>query len=320
LRLCCEAKVSDSFGGEHLPSKQTTNNQQQITGIPVTYEKDVPAIVLMTDDLGLARNEPDLANGTRSRDNGIAVSHKVWSVDRVRTVSDTKRNFYAHHTRPINSVYRRVVEELMVEMHLLTVNVHFRYTPIYALGVVTTFEQFMQGYRPERDTESIFKALCSAVEGNPEQYRQDAAALNTIAQGLTLEQLTNWNSALMSDGNAAFLYEALKSVALSENYKYSRLFAIGLYSLVAQTDAEAIKDDKKRDEVLKELCETLKLSFDKLQKDLDLYRSNLEKMTQVQATIADALKADRKKRLERSLEKKPVEATESPQDEPTQES
>ncbi|MEC4806121.1 MAG: photosystem II biogenesis protein Psp29 [Jaaginema sp. PMC 1079.18] len=238
-------------------------------------------------------------------------------MDRVRTVSDTKRKFYSHHTRPINSVYRRVVEELMVEMHLLTVNVHFRYNPIYALGVVTTFDRFMQGYRPERDVESIFQALCSSVNSEPSQYRQDAKTLSAIAQNLSVQQLTAWNSELTSNSEATPLYEALKEVALSENFKYSRLLAIGLYTLVENTDPEAVKDEKTRQPILQELCQSLNLSFDKLQKDLDLYRSNLEKMTQVQAALADALNADRKKRLERSLQKKSDTTPESSGDEPT---
>lgn len=199
----------------------------------------------------------------------------------------------------------------MVEMHLLTVNVHFRYNPIYALGVVTTFDRFMQGYRPERDIEPIFQALCSSVDDDPAQYRQDASTLTAIAQNLSVQQLMAWNSELMSNPDAAPLYEAFKEVALSENFKYSRLFAIGLYTLVEKTDPDTVKDEKKRQPVLQELCETLKLSFDKMQKDLDLYRSNLEKMLQVQAAIADALNADRKKRLERSLQKKPVETPEA---------
>lgn len=240
-------------------------------------------------------------------------------VDRVRTVSDTKRKFHSHHTRPINSVYRRVVEELMVEMHLLTVNVHFRYNPIYALGVVTTFEKFMQGYRPQRDIESIFQALCAAVDGDPAQYRHDASTLSAIAGNLSVQQLTDWHNELMSNSEATPLYEAFQAVATHENFKYSRLFAIGLYTLVEQADPEVIKDETKRQQVLQKLCETLNLSFDKLQKDLDLYRSNLEKMIQAQAAIEDALNADRKKRLERSLQKQPVETPESQAEESSDE-
>jgi len=44
----------------------------------------------------------------------------ISNVNNVRTVSDTKRAFYTLHTRPINTIYRRVVEELIVEMHLLS--------------------------------------------------------------------------------------------------------------------------------------------------------------------------------------------------------
>ena len=80
-------------------------------------------------------------------------------MNNVRTVSDTKRAFYGQHTRPINAIYRRVVEELMVEMHLLLVNADFNYDSIYALGVVNTFDRFMKGYEPESDRTSIYTAI-----------------------------------------------------------------------------------------------------------------------------------------------------------------
>ncbi|MFM8003381.1 MAG: photosystem II biogenesis protein Psp29, partial [Dolichospermum sp.] len=60
-------------------------------------------------------------------ENGNTSLLKILFVNNVRTVSDTKKTFYTLHTRPINTIYRRVVEELMVEMHLLSVNVDFSY-------------------------------------------------------------------------------------------------------------------------------------------------------------------------------------------------
>ena len=48
--------------------------------------------------------------------------NQIATVTNLKTVSDTKRSFYTHYNKPINSVYRRVVEELLVEMHLLSVN------------------------------------------------------------------------------------------------------------------------------------------------------------------------------------------------------
>jgi photosystem II biogenesis protein Psp29 len=220
-------------------------------------------------------------------------------VNNVRTVSDTKRTFYTLHTRPINTIYRRVVEELMVEMHLLSVNVDFSYNPIYALGVVTSFDRFMQGYQPEPDRESIFNALCQANEQNPQQYRQDAARLTALVRSLAARDLIDWLSQKVPLNRDADLQAQLQAIAHNTNFKYNRLFAIGLFSLLEIADAELVKDDKQRKEAVKAIADGLNLSEDKLSKDLDLYRSNLDKMSQALLVMADILSADRKKREQR---------------------
>ena len=228
----------------------------------------------------------------------------------VRTVSDTKRSFYSLHTRPVNSIYRRVVEELMVEMHLLAVNTDFRYDPFYALGVVTTFDRFMQGYRPDVDKEPIFSSLCRAVESDPQQFRNDAQRL------LSAASQNSWDSLLLPD-KAGELRETLQAIASAPKYKYSRLLAVGLYTVLETSSPDLVKDQVKLTETFKQICQALNLSEEKVQKDLELYRSNLEKMVQVQAAMADVLAADRKKREERA-QSKAVEET--PKDEATSES
>jgi photosystem II biogenesis protein Psp29 len=224
-------------------------------------------------------------------------------VNNVRTVSDTKRDFYNLHTRPVNSIYRRVVEELMVEMHLLSVNVDFKYDPIYALGVVTSFNRFMQGYRPERDKESIYEALCKAVGNEPQQYIQDAERLKETAGHLSGKDLVSWFSSPTSLEGAGDLHYTVAAIANNPKFKYSRLFAIGLYTLLEQVDPDLVKDEKQRNEALKPIGNSLNLPEEKLQKDLELYRSNLEKMAQAQLVIEDAIKADRKKREQRAQDK-----------------
>lgn len=223
-------------------------------------------------------------------------------VNTVRTVSDTKRDFYNHHTRPVNSIYRRVVEELMVEMHLLSVNVDFRYDPIYALGVVTSFNRFMQGYRPERDKESIFNALCQAVGKEPEQYKQEAQRLEAMAERLSGQELVDWFSSPKPLEGIGDLPLTVAAISDNSKFKYSRLFAIGLYTLLEKADSELVQDEKRRTEALKQISEALHLPEEKLQKDLELYRSNLQKMEQVRSVIEDAIQADRKKREKRNQE------------------
>ncbi len=239
------------------------------------------------------------------------------AVNNVRTVSDTKRAFYNTHTRPINSIYRRVVEELMVEMHLLTVNVDFHYDPFYALGIFTSFHRFMQAYRPEQDIASIFDGLCKALEDDPQRYRHDAARLEALASRSSAEEILAWLEQTHPIADVDDLQEQLRAIAHNPTFKYSRLFAIGLFTLLETADAALVKDETQRVAALKRVCAALNVSEDKLQKDLELYRSNLEKMAQAQIVLEDVLKADRKKREEREQAKiaaktaSPADATEA---------
>ncbi|HCQ21213.1 MAG: photosystem II biogenesis protein Psp29 [Aphanizomenon flos-aquae Clear-A1] len=217
-------------------------------------------------------------------------------MNNVRTVSDTKRTFYTLHTRPINTIYRRVVEELMVEMHLLSVNVDFSYDAIYALGVVTTFDRFMEGYQPEQDKESIFRAICQAVEQDPHRYRQDASRLQTLAVSLPVKDLILSLSQVTSLDQDGDLQQQLQAVVANSHFKYSRLFGVGLFALLVLSDPELIKDDQQKGEALKAIAKGLHISEDKLIKDLELYSSNLEKMAQALIVMADIVTADRKKR------------------------
>ncbi len=212
------------------------------------------------------------------------------------------------HTRPINSIYRRVVEELMVEMHLLSVHVDFQYDPIYALGVVSSYDRFMQGYQPEADRDSIFKAICRAVGGDPDHYRRDAEQLKSIATSHSASDLATVLNQSGTPSGTHNLQEIVGGLVARSRFKYSRLFAIGLYHLLELADADAAKDEKKVTELIQPICTKLNLSLDKLQKDLELYRGSLEKMVQAQSVMEDILKADRKKREQREQEKSTVSA------------
>jgi photosystem II biogenesis protein Psp29 len=230
-------------------------------------------------------------------------------VNNVRTVSDTKRAFYTLHTRPINSIYRRVVEELLVEMHLLTVNVDFRYDPIYALGVVTAFHRFMQGYQPEQDIASIFDGICKALQDDPYRYRHDAERMMGLAKSLSTQDLIGWLAGSYPGGEWGDLQNSIRAIAGNPKFKLSRLFGIGLFTLLEATSPELVKDETKRNEALKQICAALQLPEDRIQKDLELYRSNLEKMTQARVVMEDALKAERKKREDREKAKAAAAST-----------
>lgn len=201
----------------------------------------------------------------------------------------------------------------MVEMHLLSVNTDFRYDPIYGLGVVTAFDRFMQGYVPEADKPSIFNALCQSLQDDTQKYRQDAQQLQSLAASTNAGEFLASVKQLPTSDSWSGLLEIFKPIAENPKFKYSRLFAIGLYTLLEQMEPDLVKNEQQRNEALQTLSESLKLSADKVQKDLELYRSNLDKLAQAQIVLADILKADRKKKEERAKAKDAVTAPE-PQD------
>jgi photosystem II biogenesis protein Psp29 len=228
----------------------------------------------------------------------------------MKTVSDSKRAFYSSHARPINSVYRRVIEELLVEMHLLSVNSDFKNDPLYYLGIVTSFERLMQGYQPDKDKEQIFNALCTSIDSDPETYKSQAGSILFLAKDKSPDQLVAWLSNPTADNDADNnIIEPIKAIASNNDFKYNRPFAIGLYTLLEECDAELVKDQDKLNQVLDTIALNLGLPGEKMKKDLELYRSNLEKMDQLLKVIEDVLEASRKQREKREQEKEAKEAT-----------
>ena len=221
----------------------------------------------------------------------------------MKTVSDSKRAFYAAYPRPINSIYRRVIEELLVEMHLLSVNADFKPDPIYYLGIVTSFERFMQGYDPEGDQEKIFNALCTSTDADPQMYKSQAGTLLSFAKDKSTSDLVAWLSNPEAEGDTGYIVDPIKAISGNKSFKYSRSFAIGIYTLLEESDSELVKDQDKRNEILDTIIENFGLTGDKMKKDLELYRGNLEKMTQLLKVIEDVLEASRKQREKREQEK-----------------
>jgi photosystem II biogenesis protein Psp29 len=198
----------------------------------------------------------------------------------------------------------------MVEMHLLAVNADFQYDPIYALGVVTAFDRFMGGYIPETDKDSIFNAIIQAQQDDPQRYRAEAQRLEELGKTLSVETVTTWaeQAATHNEGNE--LQQLFHAIATRPKFKYSRLFAIGLYRLLEQINPEVVENKESREKALSAIATGLKLSQDKLLKDLELYRSNLDKMVQTQILMKEITEAERKKRAERAQKNTDATTTE----------
>lgn len=180
-------------------------------------------------------------------------------------------------------------------MHLLRVNEDFRYDPIFALGVMTSFDRFMEGYQPENEKEAIFSALCKAQEADPAQIRKDSKRLQELAQSKSAQEMLEWITQAANSGGDELQWQ-LRNIAQNSKFKYSRLFAIGLFTLLELSEGNITQDEESLAKFLPNICTVLNISESKLQKDLEIYRGNLDKIAQVRQAMDDILEAQRKRR------------------------
>jgi photosystem II biogenesis protein Psp29 len=213
------------------------------------------------------------------------------------TVSDSKRAFHAAFPHVISPLYRRMVDELLVELHLLSRQKGFRVDPLFAVGLVQVFDGFARGYRPEQHREALFEALCASSGFEADQLRslRDGAVASMGEVGV--ETVQEWIER-QGEGAPEPLARALAEIRRSD-FHYSRLMAVGLLSLLEQARGADAMDPQELRRYAHDLGEAMGLMKDRLDKDLNLYATNLEKMAQAVELMEETVAADRRRRERR---------------------
>ncbi|KAJ0740030.1 putative protein Thf1 [Helianthus annuus] len=150
-------------------------------------------------------------------------------------VAETKLKFLNAYKRPIPSIYNTVLQELIVQQHLMRYKKTYRYDAVFALGFVTVYDQLMEGYPSDEDREAIFQAYVNALNEDPQQYRADAQKLETWARAQDANSLVDFAS------KTGECEDILKDIAEraggSGSFSYSRFFAVGLFRLLELANA-----------------------------------------------------------------------------------
>ena len=215
------------------------------------------------------------------------------------TVADSKRAFHTAFPHVIAPLYRRLVDELLVELHLLSHQQGFQSDGLFAVGLTQVFDSFSKGYKPDQQREPLFTALCSATGFDAVQLRSRASeAVNQVGRH-SLEEVKGWLSN-QGAGAPAPISGLLQSVQRSD-FHYSRLVAVGLLSLLQRAQgAEALEPQALRS-AAHDIGDAMGLIKDRVDKDLSLYASNIEKMSQAVELMEETVAAERRRR-ERAAE------------------
>jgi photosystem II biogenesis protein Psp29 len=228
-------------------------------------------------------------------------SHRSDRVNRVSpllTVADSKRAFHASFPHVISPLYRRLVDELLVELHLLSHQRGFQADPLFAVGLVQVFDSGTRGYRPEDQRKPLFQALCAACGQDAAALRrQRDQALASVGQH-SVEDVRQWMER-QGEGAPELLQQALAN-ARRADFHYSRLMAVGLLTLLEEAQGADSMDPKALRQFAHDTAEAMGLLRERVDKDLGLYANNLEKLAQAVELMEETVAAERRRNERRT--------------------
>lgn len=227
------------------------------------------------------------------------------------TVADSKRAFHRAFPHVIAPLYRRMVDELLVELHLLSRQQGFQADPLFACGLIQVFDGFARGYRPEQHRGALLDALCSATGFDAAVLRRQRDQAVAAMGSHGVEAVKQWVEQ-KGEGAPEPLATALASIQRPD-FHYSRLMGVGLLSLLEEAQGADGMDPATLRSYAHDLGEAMGLLRERLDKDLSLYASNLEKLAQAVELMEETLAAERRKR-----ERQASEVSAPPETEPTE--
>ena len=210
------------------------------------------------------------------------------------TVADSKRAFHTAFPHVIAPLYRRLVDELLVELHLLSHQQGFQADGLFAVGLTQVFDSFSQGYRPEQQREPLFNALCAANGFEGPALRTQAEQARSGVGHHSLEEVKGWLSN-RGEGAPAPIAGLLQGV-VRPDFHYSRLVAVGLLSLLQSAQGSDALEPQALRSAAHEIGEAMGLIKDRVDKDLSLYAGNIEKMSQAVELMEETVAAERRRR------------------------
>ena len=209
-----------------------------------------------------------------------------------QTIADSKRAFHQAFPHVIAPLHRRIADELLVELHLLSHQQSFQAGHLFSVGLVTVFDRFTQGYRPAEHRNDLMAALCSSNGFDAGQLRKDSDVCIKAASEQTNDDFDSW----------------VQDFSLPEQAHYSRLMAVGLLALLEASQGELKGDDAAalRQRAV-EISKTIGMPSDRVEKDLSVFASSSERMEQAVELMEETLAAEKRtkeRRLAEAAEKK----------------
>ena len=196
------------------------------------------------------------------------------------TVSDSKKLFHEQFPYVIPGLYKRIVDEMLVELNLLNHQNEFTQDHFFCIGLTETFKELTKGYKPEKHLALLFESLCSSTNFEAKEIKD-----------ISKQFQKDFNDKSYKD-----LLKLLKEKSKSQLYQ-SRMLNLGIYTLISNTEDYKGKKEAEINNMISEIFEMLNLSTNKAEKDIGIYKSSISKMEQAKELIEE-LKIKEKKKIQ----------------------
>ena len=230
-------------------------------------------------------------------------------------VADSTRAIHLAFPFVLAPLYRRVVDELLVELHLLSHQAGFELDALFSCGLIQVFDGFTKGYRPEQHREGLLAALCAASGFDAQQLRRQRDGAMAAMGHHSVEEVKLWVEQ-QGEGAPQPVAAALAGIRRPD-FHYSRLMAVGLFSLLEQAQGADGMDPATLRTYAHDLGTAMGLLRDRLDKDINLYATNLEKLAQAVELMEETVAADRRKREKALAERAALPSETTPPNEET---
>jgi len=194
------------------------------------------------------------------------------------TVSDSKKLFHEEFPFVIPGLYKRIVDEMLVELNLLNHQNEFTQDYLFCIGLTETFKELTKGYKPEKHLDKLFESLCSS----------------TNFEAKEIKEISQQSQKEFSNKPSKDILKLLKEKSNSKLYP-SRILNLGIYILISNSKDFKEKNESDKYKMTSDIFEKLSLSANKAEKDIGIYKSSISKMEQAKELIEELRIKDKKK-------------------------
>ncbi len=214
-----------------------------------------------------------------------------------KTISESKGIFHKEFPYVIPSIYRKVIDEYIVELNLLSNQQNFYEDCVFSYGLTRSFETYTAGYEPPSHIEKILQSICVSCDIDYSKVIESSKTLQDLINKYTLNEFLDY----IKDQNKLKEDKVLYNLMKDKSY-YSRLHTIGIYNMNLQ-NWNKNSEEKQYEELSKNtltIAKAIGFPESRVSKDVIQYQNSIKRLKEARKLIEIILEENKRRENENS--------------------